>query len=220
MTIRAGQPWGAPGSLAAGAPVVDSDAAAAAVLQARLDAMDRASGTDLAEGALGEVGVLGGDLHRTLGAPRRSETELRAGVGTRFPIDVGVVELDGSLRVFVAHLVAFPRRRLRWWSDRTVTVLNGSHVGPYDLGPRSHPNDGRLDLTDGSLPLGQRRSGRRRSLTGTHVPHPNLTTRRVREVTVEAAPRPRLHVWLDGQAAGSHRSMHIRCLADAAVVVV
>ena len=54
-----------------------------------------------------EVGLLGGDLHRTLGAPHHDEDDLRAGRGMRFPMDLGTVSVDGGPpMVFVAHLVA------------------------------------------------------------------------------------------------------------------
>ena len=30
--------------------------------------------------------------------------------------------------------------------------MNGTFAGFHDLGPRAHPNDGRLDVVDGVLP--------------------------------------------------------------------
>lgn len=225
MTIRPGEPWGEPGPLAADAPVLDSDAAAAAVLQARYDALAAEERGALGGGALGEIGLVGGDLHRTLGAPGRDAAQLRGGAGVRFPVDVGVVALPGGERVFLAHLVAQPRtvagaaRGVRWWSVRTLAVMNAGFVDDMDLGPRSHPNDGRLDVTDGELPRGQRRAGRRRARTGTHIPHPALRTRTARSLTVDAEGRD-LHVWLDGVHVGAARSLPIRCIPDAVTVVV
>jgi hypothetical protein len=212
VTIKPGARWGDPGPLAEGAPVVGDDAAAREVLQRRFE--------DPGETGLGEIGLVGGDLHRTLGSPRRDAEDLRAGRGVRYPVDVGVVELDGGPgQVFLSHLVAYPRRRLRWWSRRTVAVVNASYVGRLDLGPRAHPGDGRLDVTDGRLPLGQRRQGRRRALTGTHVPHPDLRTRSVSEVEVHAGDDGTLHVWLDGAHVGTASTIRVRCVPDAVVVV-
>ncbi len=213
MTIEKGQPWGSPGPLAEDAPVVAEDRAAAVLVAA-----------DLAAGRTpGEIGLLGGDLHRSLGAPRRTAEALRAGEGTRFPLDVGVVELDGRADVFVAHLVATEDRSGRLWRGHTVILVNGSFVGPLDLGPRAHPNDGRLDLTEGSLPRGQRRAGRRRARTGTHLPHPDLRARPVRSYEVVAAEvgrgRP-LHVWLDGHHVGRFAELSVECRPDAVTVVV
>ena len=131
MTIEKGEQWGSPGPLAEDAPVVGEDRAAAMLVAA-----------DLAAGRPpGELGLTGGDLHRSLGAPSHTPDALRAGDGTRFPLDVGVVELDGRPDVFVAHLVATEDRTGRLWRGHTVILVNGSFVGPLDLGPRAHPND-------------------------------------------------------------------------------
>ena len=213
MTIQKGEQWGSPGPLAEDAPVVGEDRAAAMLVAA-----------DLAAGrAPGELGLTGGDLHRSLGAPSHTPEALRAGDGTRFPLDVGVVELDGRQDVFVAHLVATEDRTGRLWRGHTVILVNGSFVGPLDLGPRAHPNDGRLDLTEGSLPRGQRRTGRRRALTGTHLPHPDLRARQVRSLHVVSAEvgrgRP-LHVWLDGHTVGRVDELTVSCRPDAVTVVV
>lgn len=214
MTIRPGEEWGVPGTLDADAAVVEGDGEARAHLQRRLeelgDELDR-------PGAFGELGLLGGDLHRTLGAPAHDAEDLRAGRGTRYPLDLGLVQLGDRRLVFVSHLVAYPGPRLRWWSKRTVAVLNGSYVGELDLGPRAHPNDGRLDLTDGALPLGQRRQGRRRARSGSHLPHPDLATRRGASFELHH-DRP-LHLWLDGVRVGAATSLSVRCLPDALVVV-
>jgi hypothetical protein len=214
VTIRPGEEWGAPGALAADAPVAEDDRAARAHLQRRLEEV----GGEIARpGAFGELGLLGGDLHRTLGSPAHDVGDLRAGRGTRYPVDLGLVQVGDRHLVFLSHLVAHPRAQLRWWSQRTVSIVNGSYVGELDLGPRAHPNDGRLDLTDGRLPLGQRRQGRRRARSGSHVPHPDLTTRRITHVEVHH-DRP-MHLWLDGEQVGTATDFDIRCLPDALVVV-
>lgn len=208
MTIRKGEDWGAPGPLASDAPVADDDAEAAALLQASWPAPTPP-----------EIGLLGGDLHQTLGEPHHDEDDLRAGRGMRLPMDAGTVRLDGGEPlVFVAHLIALENPRRGWWSTRTVTVLNGSFAEGANLGPRAHPNDGRLDLTDGTLPRGQRRAGRRRALTGTHVPHPDLDVARIRDRTIESEVP--LRVRLDGVDVGSARRLEISCHPDAWTVVV
>lgn len=209
MTIRRGQDWGEPGALGPDAPVVDNDRAAAELLEHSW----------APEGPPPEIGILGGDLHVTLGQPRHDESDLREGNGMRLPMDLGTVRIDdGAPLVFVAHLVATERANGRLWSSRTVTVLNGSFVGPDNLGPRAHPNDGRLDITDGTLPRPQRRAGRRRARTGTHVPHPDLSERRSAHHVIESATP--LHVRLDGRPVGSGRRLEITCHPDAWLAVV
>jgi hypothetical protein len=204
MTIRRGEAWGEPGALAVGAPVVDGD---------------RPAATAVRSGAA-EVGVLGGDLHRTLGSPRRSEGELRSGDAMRFPIDVIEVRAtraDGSVtdEVAIAHVMV---RGRSLWAGATLVVMNAAFWGDRNLGPRAHPNDGRLDVTLGSLPWSDRRVARSRMPTGTHVPHPDLEQRRVRELNHELS-RPR-GLWLDGSPCGEIVALSVTCRPDAAVVVV
>ena len=69
---------------------------------------------------------------------------------------------------FVAHLVA----RRSWWRGRVVAAMNAQWLGAWDLGPRSHPDDGLLDVTDGTLPLGDRLKARRRLPDRHPPPHP------------------------------------------------
>ena len=209
MTIRKGQDWGAHGPLAPGAPVCPDDATAAAALR------EQAAG-GVAEP---EVGLVGGDLHTTLGCPSRGETELRTGMGVRYPVDLIEVEAtapDGTVtrHTGLAHLEVRGRRR---FAGHTVVVMNAAFVGPSNLGPRAHPNDGRLDVTEGSLPRRVWRDGARRALTGTHVPHPDLTERRVDELLLDEVGK--LGWWLDGVKMPTAVRLVVRCRPDAAVVV-
>ena len=209
MTIRRGETWGCVGALGQGAAVLDDDAAAARVLQAALDA----------GATLPDIGLIGGDLHRTLGAPRHDAAGLYAGLGMRFPIDLGLLELDDAPpRVFVAHLIAHSTPGDTLWRGRTVAVMNAAFLGPANLGPHGHPNDGRLDVTDGSLRRGDRRAAARRAPSGAHVPHPDLHERRVKELTVESAAPMRLV--LDGVEVTRASRWTVRCLPDAVHVVV
>ncbi|MFZ4518897.1 MAG: hypothetical protein ACOYOP_10935 [Microthrixaceae bacterium] len=216
MTIRRGEDWGAPGPLAPGAPVAHTDTELAAHIER----------TRIEGGSTPEVGLLGGDLHRTLGAPTRTEDDLRAGAGLRLPCDAIEVELvapDGTraTRWAVAHVVLARAKRgggPAWWRDRTVVVMNATHIGDLDLGPRAHPGDGLLDVTDGALPARDRRRARARAVTGTHVPHPALAERRVRELEVEGLQDSR--AWLDGIPVGSVAAATFRVLPDALLVVV
>jgi hypothetical protein len=203
MTIRKGEAWGGPGVLPAGSPVVDSDAGLRAIVE-----QCRSTGASLPV-----VGLLGGDLCRTVGGPG-DPARLVTG-GALLPIDIARVDIDGTTHWFCSHLVA----RRSWWWGRAVVVMNGQWLGDWDLGPRAHPNDGLLDLTDGTLPLGDRREARRRARTGTHVPHPAL--RVARRAQHELAFEPALDVWLDGQrVARRARSVVVTVEPDALSVVV
>lgn len=211
MTIRRGEVWGEPGALDPDAPVLDDDASLADLL-----AEGVRSGAPLVE-----AGLLGGDLHAALGAPDRTAVDLREGRGIRLPIDVGEVVVDRgdgvvSRHLFVAHAVASEGRRR--WARRTVVAMNGTHLGDADLGPRAHPNDGLLDITDGSVPRTQVRAAAQRERTGTHLPHPGILERR--SASYEVRSDRLLPIRVDGRLIGAATHFELRCLPDAVTVVV
>jgi hypothetical protein len=158
------------------------------------------------------LGLLGGDLCKALGGTG-DEARLREG-GVVLPIDLGAVLVDGRLHWFVAHLVA----RRGWWRGRIVAAMNAQHLGDWDVAPRGHPNDGKLDVLDADLPLGDRWKARSRLRTGSHVPHPAIRERHVAAIQVDLEPGMR--VWLDGEPLGPARSLAIRVEADALRCVV
>ena len=202
MTIRKGEAWGWAEPLPADGVIVRSDAEARAALEdARRDGRPYPV-----------LGVLAGDLGRTLAAPG-DEERLRSEAAMTFPLDLGQVLVDGRLHLFVAHLVA----RNRWWT-RAVVAMNAQWVGPWNLGPKAHPNDGRLDVFESTLRIGDLSKVRRRLPTGTHLPHPRISSRRVASATFELDhPLP---VWLDGERVDEGRSLVVRLEPDALRVVI
>ncbi len=80
--------------------------------------------------------------------------------------------------------------------------MNAAWLGPWNLGPKAHPNDGLVDVTDACVPLGQRRAVHRRLPTGAHLPHPAMTYRRVRSGAweLDRSTPNRLDGTLDGTA--------------------
>ena len=203
MTVRKGEPWGEPGPLPADAVVVRSDAEARRVVtEARRD-----------QRPVPPLGLLGGDLCRTLGG-RGDEAHLRSGAATTASCDLGVALLDGRLHWFVAHVVA----RRGWWRGRAWVAMNAAYVGSWDLGPRAHPGDGLLDITDAMVPVGERLKVRARLAQGAHLPHPALRTQRTRAAQV-VLERP-LPVRLDGEVVGRFRSISVRVEPDALRILV
>ena len=196
--IAKGQPYGAPGELPEGGVVVRSDAEASAALH---DA--RRAGRPYPA-----LGLLGGDLCRTLGGGGNGELH-----GVRFSVDLGEALLDGRLHLFVAHLVA----RTRLWT-RAFVAMNAQWAGEWNLGPRAHPNDGLLDTYDARLPPGQLLAVRARLGHGAHLPHPAIRERRTAALQVELE-RP-LPVRLDGVVAATARAISVRAQPDALVVVI
>jgi hypothetical protein len=203
VTIERGEAWGVPGVLPPDGVVVRSDAEARAVVTSA-----RRAGEPVPP-----LGLLGGDLCRALGGTG-DDARLRSGAGVVLPVDLGAVLVDGRLHWFVAHLVA----RRSWWRGRVVAVMNAQHLGHWDVAPRGHPNDGRVDVLDGDLPLGQRWQARRRLPLGTHVPHPNIAERHVSAVQLDLAAGT--HVWLDGEDLGTARTLAVRVEPDALTCVV
>lgn len=202
MTIEKGKEWGAAGALPADGVVVRSDAEARAVLE---DA--RRAGRPFPA-----LGLLAGDLCRTLGGPG-DEGRLRSPEAVTFPVDLGEALLDGRLHLFVAHLVA----RDRLWRHAFV-AMNAQWLGEWNLGPRAHPGDARLDTYRADLTLGDLPKVRARLHHGVHLPHPRIRERRSAAVQVDL-PRP-LPVALDGTAVGQARQISVRVEPDALTVVV
>ena len=203
MTIRKGEPWGEARPLPPDGVVVRSDAEARHVVtEARRASLP-----------VPVLGLLGGDLCRTLGG-RGDEGRLRGEAASTVPCDLGVALVDGRLHWFVAHLVA----RRGWWRGRAWVVMNAAWLGPWNLGPRAHPGDGLLDVTDAAVPPGELLKVRSRLPQGAHLPHPALRTSRA------AAAQERLEralpVRLDGEVVGDARSLSVRVEPDALTVVV
>lgn len=203
MTIEKGRRWGAPGPLPASGVEVRSDGEARAVLEA----------AKRANQPLPTLGLLGGDLCRTVGG-RNDAVRLRSPEAMALPTDLGSVLIDGRLHWFVAHLVV----RRSWWRGPVIAVMNAQWIGAWDVAPKAHPNDGVLDVLEGDLSLGDRWKARRRLSTGTHVPHPGITQRRVAALQLELdRPTP---VWLDGERVAEARTLSVRTEPDAYTCIV
>jgi len=200
--ISKGSPYGEPGMLPDDGVVVRSDRQARAVIeQARHEGRP-----------FPVLGLLGGDLCRTLGGPG-DEARLRSPEAVRVVVDLGEVLLDGRLHVFVAHLVA----RTRGWGH-VVAAMNAQFVASWVLGPRAHPNDGLLDVYQADLSVPDRMKVRARVRHGAHLPHPRIKERRTAAMQIDLG-RPRT-VYLDGEHWGEARNLALRVEPDALTVVV
>jgi hypothetical protein len=199
MTIRPGDSWGARVPRPDGLLAASSDAEFARL----------ALGADRPP-----VRLVGGDLARTLGLG--AGTVEAGDTVLELPIDVIDVTADGVDHVSCAHVVARPpAHRGGWWFGPLTVVMNAQFRGAWDVAPRGHPNDGRvevLEVTDG-LSIRERLAVRRRLALGTHLPHPAIRTRSVRAATFEFA-RP-MTLQVDGASVGAVRSLAVRVRADA-----
>lgn len=201
MTITKGTDWGQPVPRPDELRIAASDAALAALLT---DGTDR------------PVAASGGDLFRTMGSrPIGDRTELMA-----FPVDLVEVSLDGgAASVGVAHVVArLPALRGGPWRGPVLAVMNAEFIGDFDVAPRGHPNDGRVEtlVVDEAMTVRQRWASRRRLRNATHLPHPRIATRSVRSKTFDFDVQ--LRVFVDGVEVGAGRSITVTVRPDAAIV--
>jgi hypothetical protein len=203
VTIRKGEEWGTHGALPEAGVLVRSDAEARTVVERARRARE----------PVPALGLLGGDLCRTLGGTG-DEARLRSPEALVVPVDLGAVLIDGRLHWFVAHLVV----RRGWWRGPIHAAMNAQLMGDWDVAPRSHPNDGLLDTFVVTMPIGERLKARRRLRTGTHVPHAGIEQRRVPAVQWDVPAGA--HVWLDGQDVGTANAVSVRVEPDALTCVV
>jgi YegS C-terminal NAD kinase beta sandwich-like domain len=205
MTVRRGEGWGDPGTLADDGVVVRSDAEARRVVERARRAGERPP----------PLGLAGGDLCRTLGG-RGDVARLRSGDAVRLPVDLGMVLVDGRLHWFVAHLVA----RRSWWRGRLLAAMNAEFLGDWDVAPRAHPNDGLVDIVAvaAEMTITDRIRAQRRLAVGGHVPHPAIE--QFRRPAFQTEFNQPTGVWLDGERIGTATNLSIRVEPDALICVV
>lgn len=211
MTIRPGDAWGEPGRLPADQPIAATDEALHGIVGEWVRAHE------LGDAPMGPVGLTGGSLWRTMGAPAGGADRLRS-EGLQADVDVVTVLLDGRVGHFVSHLVARRKGRRGWWRGPVMVLMNAEYLGSWDIATRGHPNDGRVDLQSGDLSIGDRWKARQRLPTGTHLPHPGIVDRRVKQHTVSLPAGVR--VWLDGLDQGPVTDLVATVRPDALTVIV
>jgi len=199
MTIRRGDCWGEPLSGGVEAKKVSDDH------QLAVEAQAAHRGGDI-----GIFSLSHGDVAHSLGFTPATERQHPMAYG----FDLGRVSLDsGLVAPFVAHCVA----RGFGWTGQGAVAMNTGWYGRWYLGPKAHPNDGLLDITWGTLPFRQALLAWRRAKTGTHLPHPELKTRRTSRWQYEFE-RPK-GVWVDGVRVGKSRTILVEVIGDAFTVV-
>lgn len=203
MPIRRGEDWGEAGGLGPGGVLVGSDAEARMLIEEARRTNRRPP----------ELGLLGGDLCRTLGG-RGDADAIRSPGAWRFDVDLGAVLLDGRLFWFCAHLVA----RRKGWAGEALAAMNAAWRGTWNLGPQAHPGDGLLDISHGCLSTSDRLRALRRLGTGDHLPHPQISCHRTGAFQV--AFQGPLMVELDGQPVQRASNLSIRVEPAALTVVV
>lgn len=199
MSVERGADWGERARPPAGLLVFDDP----------IDALDKITAARRGGKPIPPIGLTRGDLVRTLGGP--TSADLRAADDAlHVRADLGAALIDGNLHWFLAHLVA----RRNWLRGRVLVVANAAFLGEWNVAPRAHPGDGRLDtieVTD--MSVSDRLKARRRLVSGTHLPHPGINVRRPSAAQYDFE-RP-LPIRLDGRPVGTGRSLSVRVEPDA-----
>jgi len=201
VTIRRGQPWGEQVQSPDLIRVVPNDR----------DAREWVLALRETNRAMLPVGLGAGDMARTLGGGTPGRFP---GMVVTAPIDLLRVEADGRITWAVAHVVA----RRSWWRGDVWLAMNAQFLGEYDVAPRSHPNDGKVDIVHvhPEMPLRARRQARDRARTGTHLPHPQLHA--TQSASATATFRQPLVLWVDGVRWGTATDITVTCEPDALTV--
>ena len=169
-----------------------------------------------------DVAVSGGDMWRTIGS--RSRRVLPGETAMCLPIDVMHVEYqtvagDFLTKMAVANVVVRPANvRGGWLRGEISVVANAQFLRKWDVAPRGHPNDGRVELTQVSRAMGlrQRWSARSRLRTGTHLPHPLINAKSVPSFVTNFDEGSQQVLWIDQQRIGQVKSVTIEVISDAA----
>jgi len=156
--------------------------------------------------------VQGGDIAHSLGDPPYPVLGLNC---IEVPIDalrVTVTSNSGSTHTQMAasHVMIG-----RWLRGRLVCVSNGGFIGAKNVSPRAHPNDGFFDVMslDSTMGLQQRFLARRKSVLGTHTPHPLIETSRGRSIEFSSRSRSE-PLSVDGQKIQSWSRVQIEIVPD------
>ncbi len=200
MTIERNTDWGESGPLPEDGVVATTDIAASVAIRNAYDGVP-------------PIGLIGGDLRRTLGG-RRGRGQLRQLDATRVIVDYGIVSFEDQERPFVAHVIA--RRGL--WRGPLVAVMNAAFLGAWNVAPKAHPGDGKFDVLEADLSLSDRLKARRRLPSGTHVPHPGISESRGAEFSFKL-DNP-LDLWVDNKNMGRVDSFSVKMIADGLQAVV
>ncbi|MEI8390968.1 MAG: hypothetical protein WCG40_00570 [Actinomycetes bacterium] len=204
MTIRRGADWGRLGTPPEGLVVATSDRAIA----------------DYLKSGVHSVAVSGGDMFATLGGVTPSLETPRL----ELPIDAMRIRYRSSLisewktEVCCSHCVLRSSDvRGGWLRGEAVVAMNAQYLGEWDVAPRGHPNDGRVEIieVDRQMSVRQRMIARSRVKIGTHVPHPDISVKSVPEYAWNGTA---LMMWLDGVRVGLVQSVQIQVLRDFATL--
>lgn len=217
--VRPGEPWGEPSGGPPDLVVEGDDANLAAALGDRL-VEGGSAGNSRSRGPLVQFSPSPrSDIARALGIRPGGLIERRT---LAVPMDTLLIEGLSSGRTNVVNGVVIgpAPRQLRWWHHghvmrvtvdgrsmfegagaTTLVIMTGEFVSGWDVAPRGHPGDARMEVQVYALNARERSGMRARLGTGSHVPHPRIFQRSGKTAEVELDHRMRVAV--DGTSVGS-----------------
>ncbi len=158
------------------------------------------------------VSLQSGDLFHALGSPHSVVGSAKCILVHVDALECRVEFNDESFQILAASSVVVGS----WWSSSGYLCLtNGGMFGGLDLTPRAHPNDGKWDLLRLSSTMGfrQRMIARRRSKTGSHLPHPEISVQRLSRFSFERNSRTQ-RLSIDGAMVKHWSTIHCEVLPD------
>lgn len=203
MTIRKGTNWGQQIARPVDLVTCQDDIAASILITSNLLNLQK----------LPQIAIRNSNLARALGIDGATDTSTKI-FSTLFDlirVDCLTVK-STSVTVFG---LGYALLRNSWWHGEIVAVLNESFIGNWDCAPRAHPNDGKLDvvIVSSGMKLFQRLLASRRVRSGTHIPHPDITTSQ--QTYFEAAfGTPKMLV-VDGRQISAVKACKFTVIPDA-----
>ena len=164
--IHRGQPWGEPSCMTRDVLIVDNDQTMAHT--------DRTH----------EIFLSGGDIARSLGNP---SVPTLGSACTEVAIDAMVCDITTSDEQSITIVAASSIIIGSYWKGQHVIVSNAGWIGERNVAPRSHPNDGKVEMLtmNSHMSLRQRFLAYRKMKTGTHLPHPQLSATQISTACIE-----------------------------------
>lgn len=226
MTIEKGKDWGRRGLVPSEVPLATSDPEIADLFTVD----DSGEQPTLVGPKLIAFTPGGRPSPASTGDPRLATTGLANTLGARgtpevvlgqertiVPIDLGIATVHGTTTqmIVVASSLVIAHK---FWSGPIEGAMNSSFLGEWNVTPSSHPNDGRFDVVSAKLSISDRLKARRRLPSGSHIPHPDISVRRLKAATFTPAANAR--VWIDGRELGRAAKVEVAVFADSVELAI
>ena len=191
--IRRGQPWGIPTVMSDDVLIVENDQV--------LSNTDRTC----------RVVLTGGDISHSLGNP---VVPVAGSACTEVAIDAMLCDITSTTSRLIQAVAASSIVVGSYWKGRHLIVSNAGWIGDSNIAPRAHPNDGKVEMLTitSHMSLRQRILARRKMQTGTHLPHPDLSSIQIATQLIVRQNREKLMI--DGKRIDDWASISIRVEPD------